>query len=156
VDTHKDTHTLALVDALGGVVGTWEFPTGARGYASLERRIGDPSVPVGVEGASSYGAGLADHLRAAGYEVLEVPRPRRGQRRRGKSDAIDAVAAARKMASTCSCVYSANASCAFRTRAIAFSSVFTLSTAAYFFVLIRLPHKFAVIPAHSDVPAVNT
>ena len=66
VDTHKDTNALALVDALGRVVGTWEFPTGAAGYEMLEETIGDASVPVGVEGTRSYGAGLAAHLAARG------------------------------------------------------------------------------------------
>lgn len=98
VDTHKDTNALALLDRLGRVVGTWEFPTGAAGYEGLERRIGDPSVPVGVEGAGSYGAGLAAHLRSRGYEVYEMVRPRREQRRRGKSDPADAIAAAENLA----------------------------------------------------------
>lgn len=98
VDTHKGTNALALLDALGRVVGTWEFPTGAEGYEELERTIGDPSVPVGVEGVRSYGAGLAAHLAARGYEVFEMVRPRRQQRRRGKSDPADAVAAARNLA----------------------------------------------------------
>ena len=98
VDTHKDTNTLALIDALGRVVGTWEFPTGKEGYGALADAIGDASVPVGVEGTRSYGAGLAEHLAARGYEVLEVVRPRREQRRRGKSDPLDAVAAAQNVA----------------------------------------------------------
>lgn len=98
VDTHKDTHTLALVDPLGRVIGTWEFPTGEEGYRQLERAIGDSSVPVGVEGTGSYGAGLTRHLRERGYVVREVIRPKREQRRRGKSDPIDAIAAARNVA----------------------------------------------------------
>ena len=50
----------------------------------------------GIEGTSSYGAGLARWLRSRGVEVLEVERPKRqNRRRRGKSDAIDAEAAAR-------------------------------------------------------------
>jgi transposase len=51
---------------------------------------------VGVEGTSSYGAGLARYLHAAGVSVVEVDRPdRRTRRARGKSDPIDAYAAAR-------------------------------------------------------------
>jgi transposase len=51
---------------------------------------------AGIEGTSSYGAGLARHLRAAGISVMEVERPkRRHLRRNGKSDPIDAEAAAR-------------------------------------------------------------
>ena len=98
IDTHKGTNTLALVDRLGRPVGTWEFPTGAAGYARLEEAIGDASVTVGVEGVRSYGAGVAAYLASRGYEVLEVVRPRREQRRRGKSDAIDALAAAANVA----------------------------------------------------------
>ena len=98
VDTHKDTNTLGLIDSLGRVIGTWEFPTGEAGYARLERAIGDASVPVGIEGTGSYGAGLAAHLRGCGYDVYEVVRPKRGQRRRGKSDPQDAIAAAQNVA----------------------------------------------------------
>jgi transposase len=51
---------------------------------------------VGVEGTGSYGAGLARHLANAGIEVVEVNRPnRQARRRRGKSDTVDAEAAAR-------------------------------------------------------------
>jgi transposase len=51
---------------------------------------------VGVEGTSSYGAGLTRHLRQAGVTVVEIDRPdRRTRRARGKSDPIDAYAAAR-------------------------------------------------------------
>jgi transposase len=48
-----------------------------------------------VEGTGAYGAGLARHLRAAGQTVIEVDRPdRKTRRQRGKSDPIDAYAAA--------------------------------------------------------------
>jgi transposase len=48
-----------------------------------------------VEGTGSYGAGLARYLAACGVEVAEVMRPdRQARRRRGKSDAAGAVAAA--------------------------------------------------------------
>ena len=58
-------------------------------------------VRVGVEGTGSYGAGLARHLTAAGVEVVEVNRPNRQLRRQrgGKSDSVDAEAAARAAAS---------------------------------------------------------
>lgn len=98
IDTHKDTHELALLDSVGRVIGTWQFATGVAGYADLERAIGDPSVPVGIEGAASYGAGIAAHLQACGYEVFEMIRPKKSQRRRGKSDPIDAIAAAKNLA----------------------------------------------------------
>lgn len=98
VDTHKDTNMLALLDPLCRVIGTWEFPTGEAGYSELERAIGDRSVPVGIEGTGSYGAGLTAHLKRCGYDVYEVIRPKRAQRRRGKSDPIDAIAAAKNLA----------------------------------------------------------
>ncbi len=51
---------------------------------------------VDVEGTGAYAAELARFLRDQGVEVLEVPRPdRRLRRQRGKSDPIDAEAAAR-------------------------------------------------------------
>jgi transposase len=51
---------------------------------------------VGIEGTSSYGTGLARHLRASSVEVVEVDRPNRQSRRRtGKSDPADAIEAAR-------------------------------------------------------------
>src|SRR5690606_9723844 len=50
---------------------------------------------VGIEGTGSYGAGLFRHLRDEGTQVVEVIRPNRQVRRmRGKSDPIDAYAAA--------------------------------------------------------------
>jgi transposase len=50
-----------------------------------------------VEGAGSYGAGLAGFLQARGEQVVEVGRPKRPARRTGaKSDALDAVRAARQ------------------------------------------------------------
>jgi len=93
VDTHKDTHMLGLKDALGRTIGTWEFPATPAGYDALADFIGDASVPVGIEGTRSYGAGLAERLAERGYRVYEVIRPNRAQRRRGKTDAIDALAA---------------------------------------------------------------
>ena len=93
VDTHKETNMLGLKDGLGRAIGTWEFPADPEGYAALADAIGDASVVVGVEGTRSYGAGLAAYLSGRGFEVREVVRPRRDQRRRGKSDAIDSLAA---------------------------------------------------------------
>jgi transposase len=50
-----------------------------------------------VEGVGSYGAGLTAFLQAHGERVVEVSRPKRPPRRSGaKSDALDAVRAARE------------------------------------------------------------
>jgi transposase len=76
-------------------------PTTAKGYERLLNWVEDLGHVrcVGVEGTSSYGAGLARHLRAMGIEVLEVERPKRRRRSSRpnveKSDPSDAEAAAR-------------------------------------------------------------
>jgi transposase len=58
------------------------------------------SVKVGVEGTGTYGTGLSRFLTAAGVAVREVNRPDRSDRRfRGKTDAVDAEAAARAVLS---------------------------------------------------------
>jgi transposase len=101
VDTHLHFHVAVAVDNLGRRLGEASGPTTAKGYEKLLRWAeGFGSVRcAGVEGTSSYGAGLARHLRACGIEVLEVERPkhrRRSSRRNlHKSDASDAEAAAR-------------------------------------------------------------
>lgn len=102
VDTHLDVHVAAAVDHLGGVLGTASFPTTASGYRKLLRwlRSFGPVRVVGVEGTGSYGSALAGVLADADLEVIEVSRPNRQVRRRhGKTDVIDAIAAARAVLS---------------------------------------------------------
>ena len=98
VDTHLDFHTAVAVDHLGRRLGELSVPTTANGYERLlcwAEGFG-PVRCAGIEGTSSYGAVLARHLKAAGISVMEVERPkRRHLRRKGKSDPIDAEAAAR-------------------------------------------------------------
>jgi len=102
VDTHQDLHVAAALDQLGRVLGTESFPTTIAGYRKLLawlRRHGQLDK-VGVEGTGSYGAALARHLTANGVEVIEVSRPNRQVRRRfGKTDVVDAIAAARAVLS---------------------------------------------------------
>jgi Transposase len=97
VDTHLDVHVAAVLDQLGRPLGELAVPTTKRGYHTLlawAEGFG-PVRCAGVEGTSSYGAGLSRHLKAAGIVVVEVQRPkRRHLRRNGKSDPIDAEAAA--------------------------------------------------------------
>ena len=98
VDTHLDTHTAACVDHLGRLLAHAQFPatsTGEKQLLTWLRGFGDLAA-VGVEGTGSYGAGLARHLTSQAVHVVEVSRPNRQTRRqRGKSDPIDAEAAAR-------------------------------------------------------------
>ena len=98
VDTHADVHVAAALDENGGVLGVESFPVTEAGYCRLAEWLSGfgPVVRVGVEGTGSYGVGLARHLRREGVVVVEVDRPNRQKRRRlGKSDPIDAEAAAR-------------------------------------------------------------
>lgn len=104
IDTHTDTHTLAILTAQGGTILTETFTADTGGYAALVTALetaGHIAV-VGVEGTNSYGAGLSRALIAAGYTVKEVLRPARQVRRmNGKSDPIDAVEAARTVIAGC-------------------------------------------------------
>lgn len=97
VDTHKDTHYAAVITITGQQVGAAQFTTTSQGLEALRVFITSfgPLQCVGVEGTNSYGAGLARHLHHAGLTVVEVLRPSRQLRRmKGKSDEIDAYAAA--------------------------------------------------------------
>lgn len=98
VDTHQETHTAAAVDTAGRMLGHRQFPATGAGYRQLLawlRGFGALLV-VGVEGTGVYGAGLARYLTAEGVAMLEVDRPDRKTRRfAGKSDPLDAEAAAR-------------------------------------------------------------
>jgi transposase len=98
VDTHKDLHVAAARDQLGRRLGTTMAPATGAGYAELlawAHSLGEVAA-WGVEGTGSYGAGLARFLAAHRQRVLEVNRPdRAARRRRGKSDPVDADAAAR-------------------------------------------------------------
>lgn len=97
VDTHGLTHHAAVVDRLGRHLADREFPATTVGYRDLLAWIrGHGTVAaVGVEGTGAYGAELARVLTAAGVTVVDVDRPDRKTRRlRGKSDPIDAYAAA--------------------------------------------------------------
>ncbi len=101
VDTHLEFHVAVAVDHLGRRLGELSVPTTVKGYERILCWAEGFSTMrcAGVEGTSSYGAGLARHLRAKGIEVLEVERPkhrRRSSRRNlKKSDPSDAEAAAR-------------------------------------------------------------
>ena len=98
VDTHKDTHVAVALDGLGRRLGALSVPATTPGYRGLmdwAREYGAVER-AGVEGTGSFGAGLARFLKAEGIEVREMVRPkRRDLYRSGKSDPIDAEAAAR-------------------------------------------------------------
>jgi transposase len=98
VDTHKDLHVAVALDGLGAELDSREIATTPAGYRSLlswAQKLGEPAFAV--EGTGSYGAGLVRFLERAGLSVYECERPRRQERRRGKSDLIDAALAARRL-----------------------------------------------------------
>ncbi|MFC5201017.1 transposase [Streptomyces kaempferi] len=98
VDTHKDVHAAAVITTLGAALDGRSFPATAEGYRQLlswARSFG-MLRRAGVECTGSYGAAVTRHLQAEGIEVTEVNQPDKAARRRhGKTDAIDAEAAAR-------------------------------------------------------------
>lgn len=102
VDTHGRTHHAAVIDELGRHLADQEFPATTPGYRRLHAFLTGHGhlQAVGIEGTGAYGAELARHLAEAGVTVIEVDRPDRKTRRtKGKSDPIDAYAAATAVAS---------------------------------------------------------
>ncbi|QXJ25887.1 IS110 family transposase [Actinomadura graeca] len=102
VDTHKDTHVAAAVTHLGVLLATAAFPATAAGYRDLlDWAHGMGSVRrAGVEGTGSYGAALTRYLHGQDVQVIDVNHPDRAdRRRRGKTDRLDAEAAARAVIS---------------------------------------------------------
>jgi transposase len=98
VDTHGRTHHAAVVDGAGRLLGDAEFAATAAGSVALLAWLAGFGrlSRIGVEGTGTDGAGLARYLAHQGAEVVEVDRPDRKTRRRpGKSDPIEAIAAAR-------------------------------------------------------------
>lgn len=102
VDTHKENHVAVAIDGLGARLGTTAIPVTALGYRQLAdwARSHGPVHAFGIEGTGSYGAGLSRALIAGGDRVIEVGRANRQLRRKlGKTDIVDAEAAARAVLS---------------------------------------------------------
>jgi hypothetical protein len=101
VDPHRDSHALAVVDVLSGaVVFEANVDANSDGYAhalTLVEAHGRGRRAFAVEGTGSFGAGLTRFLTGRGERVLEVGRLRRERRSGGKTDALDAVRAARSV-----------------------------------------------------------
>ncbi|MDE0136481.1 MAG: transposase [Acidimicrobiaceae bacterium] len=102
IDCHTDFHVAVALDPLGRILGTEAFPATSAGYRSTRRWLASfgPVAAVGVESTGSYGAALTRFLAGQGCGVIETCQPHAHLRaRRGKNDAIDAEAAARKVLS---------------------------------------------------------
>lgn len=97
IDTHADTHHVAVVDAHGRPLGDIQIPATTVGYRTAVRFLQSwPGLAVvGVECTGSYGAAVTREITTAGMTVREVNRPNRFDRRnRGKTDTFDAYSAA--------------------------------------------------------------
>ncbi len=98
IDTYKHTHLAVVLDGLGRHQGSLQVPASDAEAAELLAWAGSHGSPqtAGVEGTGSYGYQLTRRLQGAGLTVVEVNRPdRANHRRKGKSDPVDADAAAR-------------------------------------------------------------
>src|SRR5437868_7099046 len=101
VDSHRDAHALAVVDVVSGaVVFEATIEANSDGYAKA-LRLADEYAPgrraFAIEGTGSFGAGLTRFLSGRGEQVVEVGRLRRERRSGGKTDALDAIRAARSV-----------------------------------------------------------
>lgn len=100
VDTHKHIHVAVAIDSHGARLGDLAVSADTGGYTQLEQwaqALGRIDR-FGIEGTGSYGAGLTSFLRRCGHRIVEVNRgDRRSRRNNGKSDTLDAEAAARSV-----------------------------------------------------------
>ncbi len=99
VDTHRDSHSAAIVaSGTGAVVDDRTVPADAMGYKRLLRFArfhAKGRRAWAIESSGSFGAGLTAFLLSHGEWVVEVERPVRLARRNGaKSDHLDAIRAA--------------------------------------------------------------
>lgn len=101
VDPHRDSHALAVLEVrTGAVVFEATVAAASGGYAEALRCAEQHAPGVrafAIEGTSSYGAGLTRFLLGRGERVYEVGRLRRERGSGGKTDALDALRAARSV-----------------------------------------------------------
>ena len=102
VDAHKRMHQALALDETGVVLGQWRGANSPDAWAQLLAWAATFPGPRqwGIEGAWNYGRGLAQFLVGRAERVSEVnPRwtaeRRRGARKAGKSDRLDAHAVAK-------------------------------------------------------------
>jgi transposase len=101
VDPDRDWITLAVVDArTSGVLAEGRFPATADGYRDAVELVDGHSVDTErawiIEGSAGYGRGLTVMLSHLGEWVIEFDRPTRKTKDGAKSDALDAIRAARE------------------------------------------------------------
>jgi transposase len=101
VDPHRDSHALAVVEVRTGVVVFEASVAADSGGYERALQLAHQHAPgrraFAVEGTGSYGAGLTRFLTSGEERVFEVGRLKRERRSGGKTDALDAIRAARSV-----------------------------------------------------------
>ena len=106
VDTHKDSHTAAVLDGYFDVASTVTFTNDKAGFARLESKLKKLShgrqLIFGLEDSQGLGSFLAGYLVSKGYTALEInpvttDRGRKHTVSRDKSDEADAIVIAKTL-----------------------------------------------------------
>lgn len=102
IDTHSRTHTYVVINTTTGAkIGCETFPVtkpGMNRAIAWIRRNTSGETLASLEGTNSYGSFIRRALIVEGVRVVEVKPPRKKARHGvGKSDPIDAFAAARSV-----------------------------------------------------------
>ena len=101
VDTHRDLHAVAVIEVrTGAVVFEATVLANGSGYVhalELAQEHASGRRAFAIEGTASFGAGLTRFLVGQDEQVFEVGRLRRERRSGGKTDALDAIRAARSV-----------------------------------------------------------
>jgi len=97
IDTHKHTHTVAVISSTGLEMDSKQFEANSCGFKKAYLWASEFGVILraGIESTGSYGAGISRYLTENDIKVYDVYAPDRLRRyRSGKDDSIDAYSAA--------------------------------------------------------------
>jgi len=106
VDTHKDSHTAAVLDSYFGTLDTLTFSNNFEGFNRFEKKlkglVKERTILFGLEDSQGLGCFLAEYLLRKGYTVLDInplstDRGRRKTLHRDKSDEKDAILIAKTL-----------------------------------------------------------
>lgn len=106
IDTHKDSHTAAVLDGYFEVVATISFTNSSSGFTGFEEKLkklrNGKDLIFGLEDSQGLGSFLASYLIGKGYKALEInpittDRGRKHTVSRDKSDERDAVVIAKTL-----------------------------------------------------------
>jgi len=106
IDTHKDSHTAAVLDGYFGVLATITFDNSSTGFTGFEGKLKKLSrgrdLVFGLEDSQGLGSFLASYLSGKGYVALEInpvttDRGRKHTVSHDKSDERDAVVIAKTL-----------------------------------------------------------